>query len=253
MSHPALQETSHRPWPLPSRPWWGRQTWHSLAFLHWRVPASALRPLIPAGLEIDEFDGTAWVAVTPFWMSGVTIRGVPPVPLLSRFPELNTRTYVTRDSRPGVWFFSLDAGSYPAVLAARALFHLPYHYARMRHRTLRGKVSYTSERPGGPGFAATYGPTGEVFRSRPGTLEHFLTERYCLYSRNQAGALFRAEIHHVPWPLQVGAVEIERNELLSGQSIPVEGSPELVHFARRLDVLVWALERVASGESRHRL
>jgi uncharacterized protein YqjF (DUF2071 family) len=240
----AFLETEHRPRPLPGRPWWGEQTWHCLAFLHWPVPATVLRPLVPAGLELEEFEGTAWVAVTPFWMSGVTMRGVPPIPLLSRFPELNTRTYVTRDGFPGVWFFSLDAGSYPAVLGARALFHLPYFYARMSHRTVKGEVFYRSDRAGGPGFEGRYAPRGEVFQSRPGSIEHWLTERYCLYSKDSNGRLYRAEINHAPWPLQVAEVEIERNEYLTAQRIPVTGPPVLVHFANRLNVAIWSPEPV---------
>ena len=244
-----LPPADHRPWRLPSRPWWGEQTWHSLTFLHWPVSAKILKPLIPPRLELEEYDGTAWVAVTPFWMSGVTMRGIPPVPLLSRFPELNTRTYVTRDGMPGVWFFSLDAGSFLAVLAARRLFHLPYFYARMHHRTENGRIFYRSERVGGPGFDAWYAPRGEASQSRPGSLEHWLTERYCLYAKDRGGQLYRAEIHHAPWALQAAALEIARNELLTGQGIPVTGPPALAHFANRLDVAIWSPEPVGSGES----
>jgi len=244
-----LPPADHRPWPLPTRPWWGEQTWHSLAFLHWPVGAELLRPLIPPGLTLEEYDGTAWVAVTPFWMSGVTMRGIPALPFLSRFPELNTRTYVTRDGMPGVWFFSLDAGNFPAVLAARRLFHLPYFYARMDHRTVDGRIFYRSERAGGPGFEGRYAPTGEVTESRPGTIEHWLTERYCLYAMDPDGELYRVEIHHAPWPLQVGEVEIERNDLLSAQGIPATGTPSLVHFASRLDVVIWSPEPVGSSET----
>ncbi len=211
--------------PVPPGPPWGRQTWHSLAFLHWPVPGSALRRLIPAGLEVDELDGTGWVAVAPFWMSGVTAGRLPPLPFLSSFHELNTRTYVTRDGVPGVWFFSLDAASYPAVLAARTLFHLPYHYARMGHRIEGRRVHYRSRRVRGPEFRASYGPSGPGFRSNPGTLEHWLTERYCLYASDGSDRLYRADIHHHPWPLQPGEAEIERNDLLSDLGIQVGGPP----------------------------
>jgi uncharacterized protein YqjF (DUF2071 family) len=242
---PTLPPADHRPWPLPSRPWWGEQVWHSLGFLHWPVPAATLKPLIPPGLELDEYDGTAWAAVTPFWMSGVTLRRIPPVPILSRFPELNTRTYVTRDGIPGVWFFSLDAGSYPAVLAARSLFHLPYHYARMHHRTEHGRIFYRSQRANGPGFEGSYWPRGPVTGSRPGSLEHWLTERYCLYARDDDETLYRAEIHHAPWPLQVAEADVERNDLLAAAGIPVGGPPALVHFSSRLEVMIWPAVPVA--------
>ncbi len=243
-----LGEGGHRPWPPPRRPWWGTQVWHSLGFLHWPVPVGWLRSLVPEALEIEQFDGTAWVAVTPFWMSEVTLRGFPPPPLVSRFPELNTRTYVTREGRPGVWFFSLDAGSRLAVAVARARFRLPYHYARMSHRTDGRRVTYRSERKD-VAFSGWYEPRGEIFHPRPGTVEHFLTERYCLYARDPKGRVYRAEIHHEPWPLQVAAAGIERNTMLTGQGIPVSAPPALVHFALRMEVKVWSPARLAIGES----
>jgi len=248
MSHPAFRRVDHRPWPVPARPWRWRQTWHQLVFLHWPVASASLRPLVPPKLTIEEFEGTAWVAVTPFWISGATLRQVPPIPVVSRFPELNVRTYVTLDRRPGVWFFSLDAGSMLAVLAARQLFRLAYFHARMSHRSEGRRVFFRSERPNGPAFLGHYEPGGATFESRPGSLEHWLTERYCLYAQ-RSGKLFRAEIHHLPWPLQPALVRLERNEMLTGQGIPVEGLPAQIHFAGRLEVVIWPLEPVDSGAS----
>lgn len=243
MSHPALREVAHRPWPVPSAPWIGRQTWNDLAFLHWRVDSVRLSPLIPRDLSLEEFDGSAWVAVTPFWMSGVTLRGVPPIPGLSTFPELNVRTYVRHGDRPGVWFFSLDAANRPAVFAARLFYLLNYVYAHMRAEPRGHGIEYSSRRHSGHRFAAYYEPNGPVYRARPGTLEHFLTERYCLYARSGTGRLHRAEIHHVPWPLQPARADIEHNDMLAVNGIDAEGPP-MVHFAKRLDVLVWPLHRV---------
>jgi uncharacterized protein YqjF (DUF2071 family) len=245
MRHPSLDHTAHRPWPVPIRSWIGRQTWNDLAFLHWPVSPSLLRSLVPPALEIDEFAGSAWIAITPFWMSGVALRGWPEVPGASTFPELNVRTYVTRADRPGVWFFSLDAGSRLAVHAARAVYHLPYVHASMATREEGGQVRYQSDRRSGAGFHATYEPTGPVFHAKPGTLEHWLTERYCLYARSRSGGLYRAEIHHAPWPLQPASVRISRNDMLAIHHLPVSGAPALVHFARRLDVIVWLPTRIA--------
>ena len=198
MGHPAFAHVAHRPWALPTGRWVWRQTWHDLLFLHWPVPAATLRALVPPPLDIDEFGGEGWVGVIPFWMSGVTRRGWPGVPGASAFPELNVRTYVSWADRPGVWFFSLDAGNPLAVLAARAVYHLPYVNATMRARRSGSRVEYRSDRSSGMGFHATYGPTGPVFQARPGTLEHWLTERYCLYAQSGFGGLYRAEIHHAP-------------------------------------------------------
>ncbi len=244
-THSSLQHQSHRPWPLPARPWLLRQTWHDLLFLHWPVPAVILQPLLPAALQVEEFAGTAWLAVTPFWMSDIGIRNWPTPPMLSRFDELNVRTYVRFGGRSGVWFFSLDAGSRLAVWGARWLYRLPYVYARMRHRPAGDDVHYDSERSVGAGFRARYGPTGPVNPSRPGSVEHWLTERYCLYAPRPSGGLYRADIHHVPWPLQPAAATIARNDMLELHGIPQSGPPELLHFSRRLEVIVWPPERVA--------
>ena len=230
---------------MPIRPWIGRQTWNDLAFLHWPIAAKTLRSLVPKTLEVEEHDGSAWVAITPFWMSGVTLRGWPEIPGTSTFPELNVRTYVTRGDRPGVWFFSLDAGNPLAVLAARAVYHLPYVNATMRARRSGSRVEYHSDRGSGMGFHATYGPTGAVFQAQPGTLEHWLTERYCLYAQSGSGGLYRAEIHHAPWPLQPGTASIEHNDMLVVHNLPDAGSPSLVHFTQKLDVIVWLPTRVA--------
>lgn len=241
MSHSALAETDHRPWPLPTSPWIWRQTWHDLAFLHWPVSVASLRGLVPKALTIDEHSGSAWVAVTPFWMSDVALRGLPPLPGAASFPELNVRTYVRHNDRPGVWFFSLDAASRLAVWAARRLFKLPYVYAHMRVRPMGARIHYSSHRPTGPGFLAHYEPVGPVHRTVPGSLEHFLTERYCLYALSRAGMLYRADIHHGRWPLQSARVEVSQNELLEANRLSVVGTP-LKHYAKRLDVVIWPLQ-----------
>ena len=239
--HPAFARVDHRPWPLPARPWVGRQSWHDLLFAHWPLPPAEVRRLVPAGLNVDQHQGTTWVAVVPFRMSGVAPRGLPDLPGLSAFPELNVRLYVERDGKPGVWFLSLDAASAPAVWAARRFFHLPYFHARM---DVAGsdEIAYASERRSPRlGFAARYRPVGPPREAAAGTLEHFLTERYCLYAQAPGGGLRRLEIHHRPWPLQPAAAEITRNELLAPHGLAVSGAP-LLHFARRLDVVMWLAE-----------
>jgi len=255
--------TDHRPWATPARPWSWRQTWHDLLFLHWPVPAGMVRGLVPRELEIDRREGQAWVGVIPFWMSGVTLRRWPAVPGLSRFPELNVRTYVALGDKPGVWFFSLDAASRLAVAVARRLFHLPYVHARMTATTstdcaegtdadgvaasgrATAGVQYRSERKSGEGFVARYRPSGPVARSAKGSLAHFLTERYCLYAATPRG-LGRAEIHHAPWPLQPASVSVARNDMLAVHGIQVAGEP-VAHYARKIDVRVWSLAPVRPG------
>src|SRR5271154_4726016 len=244
-----LDQIAHRPWPVPAGLWVMAQTWHDLLFAHWPVPVAALRPHIPAQLEIDTFDSQAWLAVVPFRMSGVRLRGTPALPWLSKFPELNVRTYVTMDGKPGVWFFSLDAGNPLAVAIARAWFHLPYFRARMFCAEPNGWIRYPSERThrGSPSgsLEGRYRPVGEVFTAEPGTLEHFLTERYCLYTTDARGQIIRGEIHHPPWPLQLAEASFTRNTMaeIFRLSAPQLGSP-LLHFSKRQDVIVWQPRRI---------
>jgi uncharacterized protein YqjF (DUF2071 family) len=238
----ALQEVAHRPWPLPAGPWVMAQSWHDLLFAHWPVDAAALRPLVPEQLQINLFEGQAWLAVVPFRMTGVRLRGTPVVPGLSAFPELNVRTYVTCGGKPGVWFFSLDAGNSLAVAIARAWFHLPYFRARMSCAEREGWIQYQSERThrGAPAgsLKGRYRPVGESFFPQRGTLEYFLTERYCLYAADGRGQINRGEIHHPPWPMQRAEAELAGNSMTESLGIALTSRP-LLHFARRQDVLVW--------------
>jgi uncharacterized protein YqjF (DUF2071 family) len=237
-----LKITGHRPWPLPQGPWIMAQSWHDLLFAHWPVPSDNLRSLIPAALEIDTFAGQAWIAVVPFRMSGVRLRGTPALPALSAFPELNVRTYVVHDGKPGVWFFSLDAGNALAVAIARAWFHLPYFRASMQCRPEGEFLAYQSKRThrAAPPAAllCRYGATGEAFQPRPGTVEHFLTERYCLYAASQQ-KLIRGEIHHPPWSLQVADAEFVVNTMAVAAGVDLPATKPLLHFARRQHIVAW--------------
>jgi uncharacterized protein len=220
------------------------QTWHDLLFAHWAVPLTALRSQIPAALEIDTFDGAAWLAVVPFRMSGVRIRGTPAVPWLSDFPELNVRTYVKRAGKPGVWFFSLDAANAVAVELARRWFHLPYFRATMQIKKRDNWFEYCSARKhrGAPRaqLSVKYRPIAPPQFPVPGTLEHFLSERYCLYTTNASGRLIRGEIHHAPWPLQLAEADFTENTMTIASGIALPESQPLLHFAARQEVIVWA-------------
>jgi uncharacterized protein YqjF (DUF2071 family) len=224
------------------------QSWHDLLFMHWPVDAAVLRPLLPPQLHIDTFEGHAWLAVVPFRMTGVRLRGTPATPGLSAFPELNVRTYVTCGGKPGVWFFSLDAGNSLAVAIARAWFHLPYFRARMSCSEQEGWIHYQSERthrraPAGS-LVVRYRSVGEVFSPHRGTLEYFLTERYCLYTTGGSGQIIRGEIHHPPWPLQVAEAEVTLNAMAEAATVALPARKPLLHFAKRQDVVVWWPERL---------
>lgn len=244
-----LLANERRNWPIPSRPWALAMRWHDLLFAHWPVGVNELRPSVPAQLEIDSFDGQAWLGVVPFGMSHIRARCCPPLPGVSAFLEINVRTYVRHNGKRGVWFFSLDAANPLAVRAARRLFHLPYFDAEMSLETgLDGQVEYRSRRThrgaAAAEFMGSYRPTGSVWESRPGSLEEFLTERYCLYAADPGGGLRCGDIHHVPWPLQTAEAEIDRNTMTAQIGLALPDVAPLLHFSRRLDVVAWRLERV---------
>jgi uncharacterized protein YqjF (DUF2071 family) len=180
-------------------------------------------------------------------MEDVMVRGMPGLPWISSFAEMNLRVYVEAEGKPGVWFLSLDAARLLAVWAARRFLHLPYFLADMLVSVGSTRVVYRSLRMHSDtrvALRARYEPVSPVFEARPGTLEHFLTARYCLYTQYPDGALRRLEIQHLPWPLQRASLEIEENTVASAQGIPIDGPPPLVHFSRRIDVITWTPERI---------
>jgi hypothetical protein len=224
------------------------QRWNDLLFAHWPVPPAEMAAKLPEGLQVDTFQGSAWLGVVPFWMDRVKVRGVPLVAGLRSFPDLNLRTYV-RDPATGargMYFFSLDASSLMAVAAARLFFHLPYYWASMslEQRTER-EFSFSSRRllSGRPVlFRARYrglGPTTRLAENRAGTLEHFLTERSCLFTCNRAGQPVRANLHHVPWPLEEAEADIERNDLAESIGIQLPNEAPVLHYSRRLALYIW--------------
>jgi len=225
-----LRRRAHRPWPVPDRPWVQGQTWRDLLFAHWSLPEDRLRAMVPDAVTIDTFDGHAWVAVTPFEVTGLRLRGTLPVPILSRFPEINVRTYVTVDGRPGIYFFSLDAASALAVAGARATYHLPYFRSRMVVHRVGEEIRYASTRVG----------NAASLRLR----YHFLTERYCLYTVAR-GRIHRAEIHHPPWALQAAEAHIDENTMAQASGLDLPARRPLLHFAGRQDVVIWPLTPVA--------
>lgn len=218
-------------------------TWQSLLFAHWPLPPSLLAPHIPNGLKLDQRDGQAWITVAPFAMRNVGPRFGNRLPRLSRFLELNVRTYVTAAGMPGVFFLSLDAANPVAVEIARRRYHLPYFNARMRLSRDGDWTLYESERTDrrlGPGrFAGRYRASGPVYRSTPGDLDHWLTERYALYAADRRGGILRADVHHRPWPLQAAEAEFHHNTVTESHGISLPPEPPLLHVVQSLDVVAW--------------
>jgi hypothetical protein len=244
-----LTDIAHRPWPLPDSPWIMRQRWHDLLFAHWPIDRDVLRHQVPREFELDLFDGRAWVGVVPFYMSGVTFRGVPAVPWLSAFPEANVRTYVRAGDRPGIYFFSLDAGRLHAVIAARRWLNLPYFTAAMHIARRDGVIEYRSRRlRGAPAeLQVSYAPTGDRFVPARGTLEYFLTERYCLYHLDHRGRPYRLDIHHPVWQLQPAHGEFSVNTMAEASGIALPAAEPLIHFVERQEMVGWGPEILPGG------
>lgn len=254
-----LSETSHRPWPLPNAHWTMTQRWNDLLFAHWPVPAAQIAPLIPSDLAVDTFDGYAWVGVVPFWMDQIRFRGLPAIPGLSRFPELNLRTYVREPhtNLGGVYFFSLDAGNPLAVAFARTFYRLPYYWSKMKIEHCGNReFTYSSERrftqrgsPERARFRARYRSLGQA--SDKQGLEQFLTDRYALYTAgatrgNDGDSIYKGNIHHLPWPLERAEAEFEINELPAAHGITLPDIPPVLHYSRELYVYVWAIDPLES-------
>ena len=223
-----------------------RQDWHHLLFLHWEVPARELQALVPPELTIDTFDGNAYVGLIPFTLSNVRPEMLPPIPFLSSFHEVNVRTYVhLRGREPGVWFFSLDTSSALAVDAARAFYKLPYFHSVIQWSETEDplpRCEFVSRRDDPTGakpanLRVRYQPAdGVVTRATPGTLEHFLIERYLLYTMSKEHELWRARVHHQPYPIQRAEVLELEETLVWAAGIKRSEDVPLRHYAREVNV-----------------
>jgi uncharacterized protein len=241
-----LNHNKHRPWPLPETPWLMTQTWKSLLFAHWPIEVEQMKQFIPMGLELDLWDGQAWLGIVPFEMS-YQLRFCPwPI----EFGELNVRTYVSCEGKPGVLFLSLDASDLFTVYMARLIYSLPYFSSAITVEKQGAAINYVANRPDSKGiFKGHYYPISEPFESQLGSFEHWLTERYCLYSSNHAGDLFRGNIHHSPWPLQHAKAEITQNTMAKVHHIHLPSIAPVLHYAENIEVVVWPLEKVKGSTS----
>ena len=227
------REPIHR-WPVSMR-------WQNLLFAHWPIEPEEIRPLLPPELEIDTFDGSAWIGIVPFHL---TIR-LNWMPFAFEFPEVNVRTYTTYRGKSGVWFLSLDASSRLAVMTARLRYCLPYHNAKMELQVDRLSAarwirfsSRRTDRSTAPAvLEMEYGPIGESFQAEPGSLEHWLTERYSLFAVNRKGAIASADVAHARWPLHGAEAVFKTNTILPSLGLKSLGSPPLLHFSQDLSVI----------------
>ena len=246
--HRSLLKTDHRPWPVPLGTWRWRQSWLDLAFLHFPVACEETEKKLPKGVALDTFNDAAWIGLVPFMMAGVMRRPFPDLPFFSSFPELNLRTSVIVDGKPGVWFFSLDADSHPVVFGGRRFYNVPSYYAKCSLGQRDRAYTFQSQRRRGEvGFEANYQPADEAFFAEVGSFEHWATERYCLYSMSGRGALQRVEVHHEPWPLQYAEVRVTRNDVITASNLSVLREEPVCHFSRGVDVVSYGVEACADS------
>lgn len=239
----SLHETEHRPWPAPERPWLLAETIGDQLFAHWPVGAEALRRHLPAEVTPDTYEGQAWLGISAFAVTAVRLRGTLPLPLVSSFLQLDIRTYVTARGAPGIWFFSLDVSSAPGFEVARRLYGLPLYRARISLHATGDRFQLACTRRDHPAppqvFDARFEPFGPAAPPRPGSLDHFLHERYRLYGERE-GRLWRAEMHHRPWRLRQARGEIELNTM-APEGVELNGEP-LLRYSSGQDVLLWTPE-----------
>ncbi len=226
----SLHSLDHRLSPVATGKWLMAQTWQHVLFAHWPVQPALIRPMLPDGVEPDTFEHQAWLSVVAFDISDVHLRGWPALPGISRFPEINLRTYVRCAGQPGVWFISLDCPNRLAIALARPWYLLPYRYSPL---SLAGGVCTS------PVLSARYEPVGDPFYAEPGSLDHWLTERYCYFTRDSRERLYRCDIHHEQWPLQPAMASIFQNLLVPDRSAPAQQ-----HYVERVDAVVWPLAPV---------
>ena len=245
-----MDQSSDRSWPLPSRTHAMRMRWHDLLFAHWPVDPQTVNRLLP-GIRCETFDGQAWLGVVPFRMSDVAPRFVPAIPSLSAFPELNVRTYVNLDGKPGVWFFSLDSPNRIANRIARTFFHLPYMDASIQIQKTGNHHHYQSRRyhrgEASAELDIRYEPGEAPFLAKPGTLEFWLTARYCLYAADRKGNIYRGEIDHPPWRLAKANCEITTNTMLDWLGLEPRAAEPHALFAEDLEVKAWLNQPVTKS------
>ncbi len=230
-----------------SAAWVLAMEWRDALFLHWRIDPAALRARLPPGVEVDRYDGSAWAGVVAFRIAGARLRAVPAALGCAAFGEVNVRTYVVADGKPGVWFLSLDAASPAVVEAARRVVHLPYYRARITTRFAPDGAAYACERSDGRApparFSATAYYSGGERRAAASSLEHFLVERYCFYTVDPRGRTVRGDVAHEPWPLRDARAELGANTLLAAARLEPLAAEPLVHASAGVAARAWRLSR----------
>ena len=227
-----LADTKHRPFDYPTGNWTYYQEWNNALFLHWKVPFAALRKLVPVGLTLDTFYGNAYVSLVAFTMQKIRLRNLPAIKFVSEFDEINIRTYIDNDNRKGVYFLSIEAEKQLSVYIAKALSGLPYRKSNI-HRTL-GNCKSVNLRD-----RSSLDTEFEVKKvlTQKAALDHWLTERYCLY-HDKAEVIYRYDIHHKEW--EIKDVHMKRLNLdYKIGDLNLTNEPDSIHYSEGVKVLAW--------------
>lgn len=239
-----LQQTDHREYPLPKGPWIMMQKWEHLLFMHWPVREDLIKNHLPPGLELDTYDGNAWISIIPFKVSAMRLRKMPKLPYFGCFLELNVRTYVKKDKKAGVYFFSLDTSKLLAAAGGR-IATLSYYYAKMNMKKERDQIIFSSVRKGKStsGFKASYRPAADPFHPEKESLDYWLMERYFLYSYRY-GKLFRGDIHHRKWEVQKAEADVKKQTMTAFLGEKTSYTKPLFHYARSKQALFWMVKPI---------
>jgi uncharacterized protein len=242
-----MKKQEHRSWPVPSKNWIMRQTWKNVFFAHWPILPERLRPSIPSTLEIETYQQMAWLGVVIFEIEGIYFRGLSPISVVLKFPEVNLRTYVQHKEKPGVFFLSLDVANWASLSIAKRWYHLPYCKAKISYRKEGNIFHCQSVRKGNSNipitFKGSFTPDSVSYFPEEGTIDHWLTERSCLYSQDRRGNIYCGDIHHKPWPLQKATAEISNNTLPTPFGINISEKKPILHFSNGVDTLFWNIKK----------
>lgn len=231
-----LNETEHRPWPMPSDKWRYYQEWNDAVFLHWKVPVEELTKHIPEGLEIESIDGECWISVVAFTMQKIRPRMLPSLAFISDFHEINVRTYLKHNNKTGVYFLNIEAEKWLSANLARIISTLPYQTAHMKRSNHAGQHTYTSTNAVSRFSLHTTYSIGEEITEKS-TLDLWLTERYCLYL-NKGNTISKYEIHHKPWQLyEIDVTDLDVQFTIDG--LPINRKPDMAHYSTGVQVVAW--------------
>ncbi|MBI1880661.1 MAG: DUF2071 domain-containing protein, partial [Chloroflexi bacterium] len=226
--------------PRSRLPWLMALNEEHVLFMHWPIPAEHLRPLVPTQMELDTYDGQAWLSLIPLRMGSLHLRWLPPIPGTSTIIQVGLRTYIHVNHEPAIYYLTQYADNDLYIWVARYLFQLPYHKARMTFSPQQAGFHFECHEPAsGAEFVASYRPVGQPSPATPGSLEHFLLERYTLFSQSPAGKLYRGVVGHAPWPVQQIEVDIERNTIPSVMGLTLPPAAPLLHFSPGVHDIAW--------------